>query len=288
MQQRKPSPEHFKPDDGGPDQAGHVPAGVSVPRRRPGLLRRLARNAPGALVSGVGGAFKVLVVAGVLAVALFGSMILTYRSYDPSGSTLMMWRRLSGEEVEQSWVGLDRISPLLVRSVIAAEDGRFCSHRGVDFAELDAAMKAADRTGDEIVRGASTITMQTVKNLMLWHSRSYLRKGLEIPLAIALDAAWPKSRILEVYLNISEWGPGVFGAEAAARYHFGKPAARLSATEAALLAAALPNPLERNAGRPGPGLRRVAATIEARARSLGTRAFCVPGADRATGTASKP
>lgn len=284
MQQRKPSPEHFRPDDG----RGAAPIGAPASGRRPGVVRRLMRNAPGALVAGVGGAIKVLVIAGVLAVALFGSAILAYRSHDPSGSTLMAWRRLSGEAVEHSWVGLDRISPFLVRSVIAAEDGRFCSHRGVDFVELDAAMKAADRAGDEIVRGASTITMQTVKNLMLWHSRSYLRKGLEIPLAIALDAAWPKSRIIEVYLNISEWGPGVFGAEAAARYHFGKPAARLSATEAALLAAALPNPLERNAGRPGPGLRRVAATIETRARSLGTRALCVPGADRAPGAPGKP
>lgn len=279
MQQRKPSPEQFRPiADTGAERVAALAAG-----RRPGLMRRLLRNAPGALVAGAGGAFKVLVVAGVLAVAVFGSVILYYRSNDPAGSTLMAWRQLSGEEVEHSWVGLDRISPFLVRSVIAAEDGRFCSHRGVDFAELEQAMKAAEQAGDEIVRGASTITMQTVKNLMLWHSRSYLRKGLEIPLALALDASWPKARVLEVYLNISEWGPGVFGAEAAARYHFGKPAARLTAGEAALLAAALPNPIERNAGRPGPGLRRVAATIEARARGLGPRAECIPGANRAGG-----
>ena len=146
---------------------------------------------------------------------------------------------------------LDRISPYLQRAVITSEDGRFCQHRGVDWGEIE---EAIERARDGIPRGGSTISMQVVKNLFLWPSKSYVRKALEIPLTFAIELAWPKPRILEIYLNIAEWGPGVFGAEAAARYHFGKSAAALTPSQAALLAVSLPNPMERRAGAPGPGI----------------------------------
>jgi monofunctional biosynthetic peptidoglycan transglycosylase len=208
--------------------------------------------------------------------AVFLAVLLLLRFADPPGSTLMLGRRLAGTEIAQHWVPLEAVSPALIRAVIASEDGRFCRHRGVDVAELDAAIEKAERTGDPVVRGASTITMQVAKNLFLWPGRSTLRKGLEILMALAIEQVWSKQRILEVYLNLAEWGPGVFGIEAAARHHFARPAHRLGEREAALLAVALPNPHERTAGRPGPGMVRLAGVIEARARLIGPRIDCIP------------
>ncbi|MGE3712582.1 MAG: transglycosylase domain-containing protein, partial [Hyphomicrobiaceae bacterium] len=128
---------------------------------------------------------------------------------------------------------------------------------------------------DEDARGGSTITMQVAKNLFLWKDRSYLRKALELPITLEMELLWPKRRIMEVYLNIAEFAPGVYGAEAAAQHHFRKPARRLTDREAALLAASLPNPATRIASRPSPALRRVATVIERRARAFGNRAACV-------------
>ena len=159
--------------------------------------------------------------------------------------------------------------------MISSEDGHFCRHRGVDWGELKEAIESA---GDGIARGGSTISMQVVKNLFLWPSRSYLRKALEIPLAYVIEALWPKRRILEIYLNIAEWGPGIFGAEAAARYHFRKSALLLTPREAALLAVSLPNPFERQAGRPGPGTLRLADNLLLRMRAARpTPRACVRG-----------
>jgi monofunctional biosynthetic peptidoglycan transglycosylase len=156
--------------------------------------------------------------------------------------------------------------------VISSEDGHFCDHHGVDWGELKEAVESA---GDGMARGGSTISMQVVKNLFLWPSRSYVRKALEIPLAYAIEALWPKRRILEIYLNIAEWGPGIFGAEAAARYHFRKSALLLTPREAALLAVSLPNPFERQAGRPGPGTVRLADNLLLRMRAAQANASCV-------------
>ena len=167
---------------------------------------------------------------------------------------------------------LDRISPNLAAAVISSEDGRFCQHHGVDWGELKEAIESA---GDGVARGGSTISMQVVKNLFLWPSKSYVRKALEIPLAYAIEPAWPKRRILEIYLNIAEWGPGIFGAEAAARYHFRKPARCSTPRQAALLAVSLPNPFERQAGRPGPGTLRLADTLLLRMRAAQANAACV-------------
>jgi monofunctional biosynthetic peptidoglycan transglycosylase len=186
----------------------------------------------------------------------------------PPVSTPMLWRWATGERVVRVWRPLEAISPDLVRMVIAGEDARFCAHRGVDWSELRDAIEEADELAE--ARGASTIAMQTARNLFLWPGRQYVRKALEIPLAYYIDFVWSKRRLAEVYLNIAEWGPsGEFGAEAAARRSFRKSARSLSPDEAALLAAMLPNPLRRDAGRPGPGLRRVAARRSARAAAGG-------------------
>jgi monofunctional glycosyltransferase len=182
-------------------------------------------------------------------------LIVVYRSVDPPRSTVMLGLNLTGQSVDYEPVPITAISSNLQRAVVTSEDARFCRHRGVDWGALAEAMQDS--------RGGSTITMQTAKNLFLWPSRSYIRKAIEIPVALTIDFAWPKRRILEVYLNIAEWGPGVFGAEAAAQYHFGKPASRLTAHEATLLAAALPNPIAREAGDPG----RVTALLASRLRA---------------------
>ena len=139
-------------------------------------------------------------------------LIVAYRFINPPFSMLMAQQFLTGTAIHKQWVPIERISPNLTRAVIVAEDGRFCDHWGVDFIE---AANAIRRASDGYPRGASTITMQVAKNLFLVNTKSYLRKMVEIPLTFAIELAWPKWRILEIYLNVVEWGPGVFGAEAA-------------------------------------------------------------------------
>ena len=192
------------------------------------------------------------------------ALVFIYRSVAPT-STLMLARWAEGKPYERVYVPLNQISPNLRLAVIASEDTLFCRHHGVDWGALREVIDSADEDGPS--RGASTITMQTAKNLFLWPSRSVVRKGIEIPLALMIDFVWPKRRVLEVYLNIAEWGEGVFGAEAAAQRYFQKSADRLDLRQAALLAAALPNPHVRNPGRPTRQLGRHAATIMARTRS---------------------
>ena len=189
-------------------------------------------------------------------------------------STVMLWRQFTGARMQRQYVPLSRIAPALPLAVIVAEDGRFCSHHGVDFAEIRDALADADDLED--VRGGSTLTQQVAKNLFLWPDRSWLRKALELPLALWIDLVLPKRRILEIYLNIAEWGPnGEFGVEAGSRYAFGKPARELSPTQAALLAAVLPSPATRNAHAPGPGLRRLAGLYVGRSAQAPGAAACV-------------
>jgi monofunctional biosynthetic peptidoglycan transglycosylase len=200
----------------------------------------------------------------LLTLILLPYLITPFYALGEPPSTLMIWRRMIGERVERIYVPLAHISPNLQRAVIVAEDGRFCSHYGVDFAEIQDAVVEADSLED--MRGGSTITQQVAKNLFLWPGRSYLRKALEFPLALWIDLVLSKRRILEIYLNIAEWGPnGEFGVEAGARHAFGKSARELSNYQAALLAAVLPNPYDRNARHPGPGLRRLAGLYVGRA-----------------------
>ncbi|NMN57857.1 monofunctional biosynthetic peptidoglycan transglycosylase [Xanthobacter sp. SG618] len=178
-------------------------------------------------------------------------------------STLMIGRWITGERVERVWTPIEKMSPALVRTVIASEDASFCQNIGIDIAELREAIEKADDLED--TRGASTIPMQIAKNLFLWPGRDYIRKAIEMPLAIWLDLVVSKRRLIEIYLNIAEWGPnGEFGVEAGARRAFGIPAAQVEARQAALLAVMLPNPHRRDAGNPTAGVQRLAARLQAR------------------------
>ncbi|HZT24428.1 MAG TPA: monofunctional biosynthetic peptidoglycan transglycosylase [Pseudolabrys sp.] len=210
----------------------------------------------------------------VLILILLPYLITPFYSFGEPVSTVMIWRRIMGERVERIYVPLSRISPNLALAVIVAEDGRFCEHYGVDFAGIRDAINQADDLDD--IRGGSTITQQVAKNLFLWQGRSYLRKVLEFPLALWIDLVLSKRRILEIYLNIAEWGPsGQFGVEAGARYAFGKSARDLSRYQAALLAAVLPNPHDRDARHPGPMLRRLAGLYVSRGERAPSEAFCL-------------
>lgn len=201
---------------------------------------------------------RVLTIGPAVLVCAWLVLVALHR-FLPATSTLMLARQVTGDKVERRWRPLSDISPELVRAVLAAEDQRFCRHSGVDWVELGDAL--AEEEGPS--RGASTLTMQTVKNLYLWPGRSYLRKALEIPMALVVDVAWPKRRVMEVYLNIAEWGEGVFGAEAAAQRYFNKPALMLTATEAARLAAALPNPRLSDPRQGNGASRRIARNMAA-------------------------
>jgi len=198
-----------------------------------------------------------LVITVIVLLALPYLIAPLYRFANPV-STLMLWRWMTGQRVERVWVPLEHISPALPLAVIGAEDGSFCHNRGID---LGAMREVIEQSADDldVSRGASTITQQTAKNLFLWQGRSFVRKVLELPLAVWLYIVLPKRRLLEIYLNIVEWGPnGEFGAEAAARWAFNKPARSLNTQEAAELAAILPNPVRRSARTPGPLVRRLA------------------------------
>lgn len=217
--------------------------------------------------------FRTALIAVVLLLLVPYLLTPLYHMVNPV-STLMLWRRATGARVERVWMPLTAISPALPRAVLVAEDARFCTHWGIDFAELRDAIEDADDLSE--MRGGSTIVQQTAKNLFLWPGRSVVRKALEFPLALWIDLILGKRRVMEIYLNIAEWGPnGEFGAEAAARHAFGKPARDLNGREAALLASILPNPLRRSAARPGPGVRRLAGIYQGRAARSGTVADCV-------------
>jgi monofunctional glycosyltransferase len=188
-------------------------------------------------------------------------------------STLMLWDLVTLRGYDRRWVEFDKIAPVLVQSVMMSEDGQFCAHYGVDVVQLRGVVE--DALDGEATRGASTIPMQTAKNLFLWNGRSFIRKGLELPLALGVDAVWSKRRIMEVYLNIAEWGPGVYGIEAAAQHHFKTSAAKLSSKQAALLAVSLPNPITRVASKPSRGMSRLANVIQRRARASGEYIKCL-------------
>ena len=221
-------------------------------------MRRLVRNL-------IILAFAVLLIPYVIAPL--------YRFVDPV-STPMLWRWVTGKRVVRMVVPLNRIAPALRLSVIIAEDGTFCRNRGIDLGAIREAMQQSDELGE--ARGASTITQQTAKNLFLWEGRSFIRKALEFPLALWLNLVLPKRRVLEIYLNIVEWGPnGEFGAEAGARWAFDKSARDLTPAEAAELAAILPNPVRRSARIPSVLVRRLAALYERRSLEFSGHDACV-------------
>ncbi len=238
------------------------PASLARPTRRsrdlPPLRRRLWR-----------------ILRPFLLILLLGPpvLLLIYRFLPVPITPLMLIRLAEGEGLQKDWVTLDQIAPALREAVVAAEDNRFCEHWGFDWQALGEVVEELRSGGRP--RGASTITMQTAKNLFLWPERSLLRKALEAWITPQIELLWPKRRIIEVYLNVVEFGPGIYGAEAAARFHFAKPARDLTRREAALLAAILPSPRKWSAGRPGPYVQRRAATILRRIDQLGPLLDCV-------------
>ncbi|HYC97655.1 monofunctional biosynthetic peptidoglycan transglycosylase [Brevundimonas sp.] len=188
------------------------------------------------------------------------------RFVPPPATFLMVTRTIEGEGLSYRWRSLDDISPRLVEAVIASEDSTFCAHRGFDIKAIEKALKAnarAEKRGGTRIRGGSTISQQTAKNVFLWPGRDWIRKGLEAGYTVLIETLWGKRRVMEVYLNVAEWAPGVYGAEAASRHWFGKSAADLSAREAARLAAILPSPRRYNASSPGPYVRRRASRVQA-------------------------
>jgi monofunctional glycosyltransferase len=208
-------------------------------------------------------------------IALPFVLTLVYAVVPPPVSNVMIERLFTGNGLHKNWVSLDDMSPALAASVISSEDARFCSHHGVDWVEMQGVVEDVFDAEEGPVRGASTISMQVAKNLFLWDGRSFIRKGLEMPLALWMDLIWTKRRMIEVYLNIVEWAPGVYGAEAASQLHFKKPAAKLTRREAALLAAVLPNPIKRQAGKPSKKVQKIANRIQFRARFMGPYLACI-------------
>lgn len=200
------------------------------------------------------------ILGGLAAVAL--ALILLYRFVNPPTNLYQVSEsaRLGG--IEQDWVPWEAIAPVMARSAVAAEDANFCLHWGFDMAAIRAALD------DGANRGASTITQQVVKNVFLWQDRSWLRKAIEAGMTPAVELVWPKRRILEVYLNVAEFGEGVFGVQAAAQHWFGVNAADLTPLQAARLAAVLPDPKNRNPAKPGPFTRRRAAQIQDGAETI--------------------
>jgi monofunctional biosynthetic peptidoglycan transglycosylase len=181
------------------------------------------------------------------------ALVTLFRDVPPPATPLMLLRVVEGYGIDRSWRGLDRISPFLLKAVIAGEDQKFCHHRGFDWDAIGEAWEDYE-PGRNRLRGASTISMQTAKNVFLWPGRDWLRKGLEAYFTELIELAWGKQRIIEVYLNVIEWGPGIYGAEAASEHYFHKPAAELSPYEAVRLAAVLPDPLDRSASKPSPAV----------------------------------
>jgi len=236
---------------------------VNLPDKKPSLARIPRMPRP---------LYAVAII--IMAILLLPYLLTPLYAVVNPASTVMLWRYLRGARVERHYVPIARISPTVPLVVIIAEDGRFCRHHGVDLTEIHEAITEADDMDE--MRGGSTITQQVAKNLFLWPGRSLVRKALEIPLALWIDLVLSKRRILEIYLNIAEWGPnGEFGVEAGAQRAFGKSARDLSRYQAALLAAMLPNPVRRDVRQAGPGLQRLAGLYVARAAQAPTAAACM-------------
>jgi monofunctional biosynthetic peptidoglycan transglycosylase len=230
-----------------------MPDKPEKPKRKT-LRQKPARKRPGLLA-------KLFTLALLIGVGLPLVVVLIYRVVPVPLTPLMVSRAMDGRGIDHRWKPLSEISPNLVRAVVAAEDSHFCEHMGFDIEAMQKAYLNNQKGGR--VRGGSTISQQTAKNVFLWEGRSYLRKGLEAYFTVLIEAGWGKRRIMEVYLNSIEWGPGIYGAEAAAQRIFKKPARNLTVTQAARLAAILPSPLKWKAGKPGPYVARRSRRIGA-------------------------
>lgn len=232
-------------------KAAAVPPAPPAPLARVRLLRGLKRAVLGALA----GTAALIVVFAVVPVPW---------------NIYQVQERLRLGHLEKTWVAMDDIAPVMARSVVAAEDANFCLHWGFDMAAIRQALAEGGN------RGASTLSQQVVKNVFLWQGRSWARKALEAVLTPPVELVWTKRRILHVYLNVAEFGEGIFGVEAAAQHYFGISAADLTPQQAARLAAVLPDPKDRNPAKPGPVTRRRAAQILSGAETIAAdgRAGC--------------
>jgi monofunctional biosynthetic peptidoglycan transglycosylase len=210
--------------------------------------------------------FRIFVGGGLLVLLLPVVAVLIYRIVPPPVTPLMLWRAWQGQPIHQIWRSLPELSPQIMKAVVAAEDSRFCLHHGFDWDAIARDMEENERGGR--LRGASTISQQTAKNLILWPDRSWLRKGAEAYVTVLLENLWPKSRIIETYLNIIEWGPGIYGVEAASETYFHADNKTLTPSRAALLAAILPDPLRRSPAHPSAYVERYAHTIAVRMGEL--------------------
>lgn len=209
---------------------------------------------------------------------LFSVLSVAVHRFVPVPITFLMVERLTeGEGIDHHWVGANRISDNLKAAVIAAEDAKFCTHSGFDVEAIEKAQKY--NAHHKKKRGASTISQQTAKNVFLWPSRSWIRKGFEVYYTFLIEHMWPKERILQVYLNSVEWAPGVYGAESASQYWFGHSAATLSKAEAAKLAAILPNPRKWKAAKSGRYVQSRSGHIQAAARQVRDFGFDVCAVD---------
>jgi monofunctional glycosyltransferase len=211
------------------------------------------------------GRILLFAVAGLLILSVFLAAL--YRAVPPPVTPLMLIRLVEGYGISKSWRPLDEISPNLTHAAMAGEDAKFCGHHGFDWDAIHAAWHRYEE-GARRLRGASTISMQTAKNVFLWPGRDWIRKGLEAYFTVLIELAWGKPRIMEVYLNVVEWGPGIYGAEAASQFYFHKPARALTAEEAARLAAILPDPLKWSANRPDRYVAERAGSIRAQMPDL--------------------
>lgn len=191
-------------------------------------------------------------------VFFFGSTItavVVYKWMPVYITPLMITRSIENDdEMQHKWVPIEEISENMALAVVSSEDNLFMSHSGFDFDQIQKAIEEAEKTGRQ--RGASTISQQTAKNVFLWNGRSWVRKGLEAYFTVLIELIWGKERIMEVYLNSIEMGPGIYGAEAVAQAHFGKSASKLTRREAALIAATLPNPLKYSSKNPSKYMRK--------------------------------
>jgi monofunctional biosynthetic peptidoglycan transglycosylase len=217
----------------------------AAPRGRPGLMRRL---------------LMLLFIAGVV---LPVGAVVAYRFIPPPITSLMVLRFFEGRGMDYRWRSIDDISPTLAQAAIASEDSRFCLHHGFELAAIEKALEHNEKSPNKL-RGGSTISQQTSKNAFLWPGRDYVRKGLEAYFTVLTEAIWGKRRIMEVYLNIVEWGSGVYGAEAASEVYFGHSAKHLTTSEAAHLVAILPSPLKWKAVNSGRYVQRRAGTVAER------------------------
>ncbi len=216
-------------------------------RAKPGCLGRCLRW----------GRLGCIIVLSLIVFSVF--LVMSVRFINPPATPLMIIRATGHQKIDYRWTPLEQIAPSLQQAVMAAEDQRFIDHDGFDWNEIQNALEENENRKKR--RGASTISMQVARNLFLWPGGGWFRKGLEAYFTVLLETCCSKYRIMEIYLNIAEWGPGVFGAEAAAAFHFHKPAARLTHRESASLAAILPSPNKWSPNRPGPYTQKRIETI---------------------------